>query len=96
MRLCHPIDMQFHRIGSGLILQATCCAPGCGRVYARLVHRKVKTVDAGRHFAAADDWASLLTMRRLFEEMRCRDTGFCESCHAGKALTACAGAQAPA
>lgn len=91
MKLCHPLDQEYYRIGSGLILQATCAFPGCGRMYARLIHVKLKTVVAGRYFAAADDWASLLSMRRLFDEMRCRDTAFCASCEVGHSLADCRG-----
>jgi hypothetical protein len=91
MKLCHSLDMRYDRIGSGLILQATCCAPKCGRMYARLVNSKVKTWVAGKHFANADDWATLLTMRKLFDEMRCVSTGFCESCEAGHSLNECRG-----
>lgn len=91
MKLCHALDMRYDRIGSGLILQATCCAPGCGRMYARLVNLKVRTQVAGRHFADADDWASLLTMRRLFDEMRCQADHFCVNCEAGHSLTDCKG-----
>ena len=91
MKLCHPIDMRWDRIGSGLILQATCCAPGCGRMYARLVNSKVKTWVAGKHFADADDWATLLSMRQFINEMRCRHEAFCANCEAGHPLTDCRG-----
>ena len=91
MKLCHPLDQRFDRIGSGLILQAVCCAPGCGRMYARLVNSKIKTWVAGKHFAHSDDWASLLSMRRVFEEMRCQSDQFCALCEAGHSLTECKG-----
>ena len=91
MKLCHPLDQRFDRIGSGLILQATCCAPKCGRMYARLVNSKVKTWVAGKHFADSDDWATLLSMRQLVNEMRCQSDHFCASCEAGHPLTACQG-----
>jgi len=91
MRICHPLDQRFDRIGSGLILQATCCAPQCGRTYARLIHAEVKTWAAGTHFATSDDWADLLTMRRLLNEMRCQADHFCSSCVAGHSLNACEG-----
>ena len=91
MKLCHSLDMRYDRIGSGLILQATCCAPQCGRMYARLVNSKVKTWVAGQHFAQSDDWASLLSMRRWVEEVRCRADHFCASCEAGHLLTECRG-----
>lgn len=93
MRLCHPLDMRFDKIGSGLILQATCCAPKCGRMYARLVNVKVKTWVAGKHFASSDDWASLLSLRRVFDEMRCQSDHVCVSCEVGHSLTECRGAQ---
>ena len=96
MRLCHSLDMRFDRIGSGLILQATCCAPRCDRMYARFLPRKVRTQAAGQHFATAYDWGSLLSMRQLVNEMRCLDAGFCENCQAGKRLTECQGAKATA
>lgn len=91
MKLCHSLDMRYDRIASGSVLQATCCAPRCGRMYARFVPSKVKTAVAGPHYATADDWASLLSMRRLVDELRCRAVGFCESCQAGHPLTECKG-----
>ena len=91
MKLCHSLDMRYDRIGSGLILQATCFAPRCGRMYARLVNSKVKTWVASKHFANADDWATLLSMRRLVDEMRCHAEHFCASCEAGHLLTECQG-----
>lgn len=91
MTLCHPIDMQYCRIGSGLILQATCCAPSCGRMYARLVNSKVRTLVAGKHFSESDDWATLLSMRQLINEMRCHAVQFCPPCEAGHPLTECQG-----
>jgi hypothetical protein len=92
MKICHPLDIEYHRIGSGLILQATCCAPKCGRMYARLIPRKVKAWVVGRELAKADDWADLLTMRRLFDEMRCQADHFCTNCSTGHPLTDCTGA----
>ena len=107
MKLCHPLDQRFDRIGSGLILQATCCAPKCGRMYARFVplNQKVYTDSHGRkstffrpktdsvriRYVKSDDWASLLSMRRLFDEMRCQSDHFCASCEAGHLLTDCQG-----
>ena len=91
MKLCHSLDMRYDRIGSGLILQAVCCAPGCGRMYARLVNSKVKTWVAGKHFANSDDWATLLSMRQLISEMRCQAEQFCTNCEAGHPLTDCRG-----
>lgn len=96
MKLCHPLDMQYCRIGSGLILQATCTVRSCGRMYARLIPSKVKTWVAGRATAQNDDWASLLTMRRLFDEMRCQADHFCKSCEAGHSLMDCNGLKAHA
>lgn len=93
MKLCHPMDMRYDRIGSGLIFQATCCSPGCGRMYARLVSRKAgKAWSAGQLYAKSDDWGSLLSMRRLVDEMRCQADHFCTSCEAGKSLKDCKGA----
>lgn len=91
MRLCHPLDMESVRIASGSVLQATCCVPRCGRMYARFVPSKVKTTVAWSRYATSDDWASLLSMRRLVDEMRCRAAGFCESCQAGHSLLECQG-----
>lgn len=91
MRLCHPIDMRYDRVGSGLLLQATCCAPSCGRMYARLTSTKLRTWAASQYFATVDDWASLLSMRQVFDEMRCQADQFCASCAAGHLLTDCAG-----
>ena len=60
-------------------------------MYARLVNSKVKTWVAGKHFATSDDWATLLSMRQLINEMRCRSDHFCASCETGRPLTACRG-----
>lgn len=60
-------------------------------MYARLVNSKVKTWVAGKHFANADDWATLLSMRQLVNEMRCQAEAFCASCEAGHPLTECKG-----
>ena len=92
MRLCHNLDMRYDRIGSGLVLQATCCAPSCGRMYARLSPHKIKTWEAGRFYAKSDDWSTLLTMRQLLNEIRCQAEAFCRSCERGESLKQCQGA----
>lgn len=81
MTLCHPLDMRFDRLASGLVLQATCYLQGCGRMYGRLVPKDTSlTPDVREFYRNRDDWATLLTMRQLIDEMRCTQTTFCEEC----------------
>jgi hypothetical protein len=91
MKLCHPMDMGFDRIGSGTILQASCTVAGCANTYARFVKSDQTKAVLAAAYAESDDWAYLRSLRQVIEEMRCRDTDFCYQCRMGHPLNECEG-----